>query len=151
MVPILGHVIWLFVALGALLIFAIAAALVGNETFRLAHTPTTAIFDMDEAVEAVGDRLDDSFTAVLTYDEVRKLIVFAMQHFEAKGLSIAPGQDPALADTPDVTIADDDAVAVVLGRADAIGLEVTDATVLAVLDCLLAHLAAIGAVGPQAA
>ena len=34
----------------ALLVFAIAAAFVGSEAFRLGHTPTTAVFDLDEAV-----------------------------------------------------------------------------------------------------
>ena len=49
---------------------------------------------------------------------------------------------------PEARSADDDAVAVVLGRADDVGLEVTDGAVLQVLDLLLAHLIDIGAVGP---
>lgn len=143
--------VWVFVVVGALVVFAIAAAFVGTETFRLGHTPTTAVFDLNEAVTDVAEGLDDRYAAELTYDEVRLLIGFALDHFRAKGLSVLPGEQyETVGDTPDVVIADDDAVAVVLGQADEAGLEVTDEAVLAVLDLLLAHLAAIGALGPQA-
>lgn len=143
--------IWLFVVIGALAVFAVAAAFVGREAFRLGHTPTTAIFDLDEAVTAVADGLSEEDAAGLTYDEVRQLLLFALDHFRAKGVSVRPGEDfgPVEA-TADVVIADDDAVAVVLGRADEAGLVVTDTAVLAVLDLLLDHLADIGALGPSA-
>ena len=122
---------FLFFAVGAVLVFAIAAAFVGSETFRLGHTPTTAVFDLDEAVLVVGDGLRDETAAGLTYDEVRELIRFALEHFRAKGLSAMPGEDIALTpEGPPVVVADDDAVAVVLGRADEAGLEVTDVAVL---------------------
>lgn len=144
-------VVWVFVVVGALLVFAIAAALVGTETFRLGHTPTSVVFDLDEAVRAVGDGLRDETAAGLTYDEVRDLIQFSLEHLHDKGISAMPGEEIELAGDPSpVIIGDDDAVAVVLGRADAAGLEVTDVAVLEVLDLLLAHLGEIGAVGPTA-
>jgi hypothetical protein len=142
-------VVWVFVVVGALLVFAIAAAFVGSEAFRLGHTPTTTVFDLDEAVEFVGDRLRDQTAAGLTYDEVRDLIHFSLEHLRAKGISAMPGEEIGLGpDGPPVVVADDDAVAVVLGRADEAGMEVTDEAVLEVLDLLLAHLVEIGAVGP---
>ena len=140
---------FLFLVVGGLLVFAIAAVFVGSEAFRLGHTPTTTVFDLDEAVHAVADGLRDDTAAGLTYDEVRDLIRFALEHFRSKGISAMPGEEIGLApDGPPVVVADDDAVAVVLGRADEAGTEVTDAAVLEVLDLLLAHLVAIGAVGP---
>lgn len=140
---------FLFLAVGAVLVFAIAAAFVGSEAFRLGHTPTTTVFDLDEAVLVVGDGLRDETAAGLTYDEVRDLIRFALEHFREKGVSAMPGEEIEVADsTTPVVVADDDAVAVVLGRADEIGMEVTDDAVLEVLDLLLTHLVAIGAVGP---
>ena len=121
----------------------------GSEAFRLGHTPTTTVFDLDEAVLVVGDGLRDETAAGLTYDEVRQLIRFALEHFGAKGLSAMPGEEIELAaEGPPVVVADEDAVAVVLGRADEAGMDVTDVAVLEVLDLLLAHLVAIGAVGP---
>ena len=141
--------IWIFVLVGAALVFAIAAAFVGSEAFRLGHTPTTTVFDLDEAVAYVGDRLRDDTAAGLTYDEVRDLIRFSLEHLRAKGISALPGEELDLAnDGPPVVVADDEAVAVVLGRADAAGMDVTDEAVLEVLDLLLAHLVDIGAVGP---
>ena len=140
---------FLFFAVGAVLVFAVAAAFVGSEAFRLGHTPTTTVFDLDEAVLVVGDGLRDETAAGLTYDEVGQLIRFAIEHFHAKGLSAMPGEEIGLAaEGPPVVVADDDAVAVVLGRADEAGMEVTDVAVLEVLDLLLGHLVAIGAVGP---
>jgi hypothetical protein len=140
---------FLFLAVGAVVVFAIAAAFVGTEAFRLGHTPTTTVFDLDEAVEAVADGLRDETAAGLTYDEVRDLIRYALEHFRAKGVSAMPGEEIGLdVEGPPVVVADDDAVAVVLGRADDAGMVVTDEAVLEVLDLLLAHLVAIGAVGP---
>ena len=141
--------IWIFLVVGAALVFAIAAAFVGSEAFRLGHTPTTTVFDLDEAVAYVGDRLRDDTAAGLTYDEVRDLIRFSLDHLRAKGISALPGEELDLGvDGPPVVVADDEAVAVVLGRADDAGMVVTDEAVLEVLDLLLAHLVDIGAVGP---
>lgn len=138
-----------FFIIGGLIVFAIAAAFVGTETFKLGHTPTTAIFDLDEAVDVVGGRLTDEVAVGLTYDELRQLITFSLEHMRAKGVSAMPGEELTLDPAgPPVVVADDDAVAVVLGRADETGMEVTDGAVLQVLDLLLTHLIDIGAVGP---
>lgn len=138
-----------FLLVGALVVFAIAAAFVGSEAFRLGHTPTTTVFDLDEAVNYVADGLRDETAMGLTHDEVRDLIRFSLEHLRAKGISAMPGEDIGVdEDAPPVVVADDDAVAVVLGRADDAGMIVTDEAVLEVLDLLLAHLVEIGAVGP---
>ncbi len=139
-----------FVIVGALIVFAIAAAFVGTEAFRLGHTPTTTVFDLDEAVQFVGDGLRDETAVGLTYDEVRALITFSLEHFRSKGITAMPGEEIGLETVgPPVVVADDDAVAVVLGRADDNDMAVTDVAVLEVLDLLLGHLVEIGAVGPM--
>jgi hypothetical protein len=145
-------VVWLFVVLAAVAVFAIAAVTVGREAFRLGHQPPATIFDIDEAVGHVADELPAESQARLTYDEVRELIVAELDHLERTGLLARPGGDVELAGgtTPDVVLADDDAVAVVLGRAEAAGLDVTDEDVYQVITGLHGYLASIGAVGPQA-
>jgi hypothetical protein len=145
-------VVWLFALLAAVLVFAIAAATVGREAFRLGHQPPPTIFDMDEAVNHVADDLPGSAQARLTYDEVRLLITFALEHFEAKGVLAEPGADVALpdGDTPAVVLADDDAVAMVLGRAEDLHVDVTDEEVYQVIASLHGYLSQIGAVGPPA-
>lgn len=140
--------VWVFVVVGALAVFAIAAAFVGREAFRLGHTPTTSIFDVDEAVLHVAEHLSDEAAAGLTMDEVHQLILFSLEHLRAKGLTALPGEELAFDEGPPVVVADDDAVAVVLGQADDAGMEVTDVAVVEVLDLLLDHLVQIGAVGP---
>lgn len=145
-------VVWLFAVLAALLVFAIAAATVGREAFRLGHQPPPTIFDLDEAVAQVADALPFDVQGRLTYDEVRELILAELDHLESRGVLAAPGDEVALQDggTPDVVVADDDAVAVVLGRAEALEMDVTDGDVFQVIAALLGYLAEIGAVGPPA-
>lgn len=140
---------WVFLLIGALVVFGIAAVLVGREAFRLGHVTPAAIFDLDEAVEHVAERLPAEVQARLTYDEVRVLIRGTLDHLESKGISARPGHEPALTGDGPVVVADDDAVAVVLGAAEDAGLEVDDSDVLAVIDLLLDYLGGIGALGPQ--
>lgn len=141
--------VFVFVVVGALLVFAIAAAFVGSEAFRLGHTPTTTVFDLDEAVLHVAENLSVDSAMGLTMDEVRQLIQFSLQHLRSRGLSAMPGEDlDHDVERAPVVVADDEAVAVVLGRADEVDMEVTDDAVFEVLDLLLDHLVEIGAVGP---
>jgi hypothetical protein len=146
-------VIWLFAVLAAIAVFAIAAVTVGSEAFRLGHQPPPTIFDLDEAVGHVADDLPAEAQARLTYDEVRTLIRAEIEHLEAQGVLAAPGREIELEGgaTPDVVLADDEAVAVVLGQAEAAGLDVTDQDVYHVIESLHGYLASIGAVGPRAA
>jgi hypothetical protein len=143
--------VWLFVVVGLLLVVAIAAVLVGSEAFRLGHETPAAIFDLDEAVEEVGDRLPPESQARLTYDEVRLVIVATLGHLRSKGLTALPGEELERSPAgPEVVVADDDAVAVVLGALDRQGLAVADDDAFEVIRALLAHLARIGALGPPA-
>jgi hypothetical protein len=143
-------VVWIFAVVAALLVFAIAAATVGREAFRLGHQPPPTIFDLDEAVEVVADGLPEDAQARLTYDEVRHLIRAELDHLRAKGLFALPGEEVLADGERDVVVADDEAVAVVLGAAEEAGLDVTDGDVYLVIAGLHAHLTEIGAVGPQA-
>lgn len=142
---------WVFLVLAAAAVFAIAAALVGTEAFRLGHQTRAAIFDVDEAVDAVADRLPPDAQGRLTYDEVRALVLAAIEHLRTKGLSALPGEQlVASGPAAEVVVADDEAVAVVLGAAEAQDLDVADEDAYEVIRALLAHLDEIGALGPRA-
>jgi hypothetical protein len=135
----------------AVAVFAIAAAFVGSEAFRLGHEVPAAIFDLDEAVDAVGDGLPPDTQSRLSYDDVRSLILATLDHLRSKGLTAWPGEPVRGAGVDvDVIVADDDALAVVLGAAEAQGLDVDDEAVAQVIDRLLGHLDEIGALGPRA-
>ena len=142
---------WVFLIVGAVLVFAIAAAFVGSEAFRLGHETPAAIFDLDEAVEDVGDRLPVDVQGRLSYEEVRTLIVATLAHLRSKGLTALPGDEiDQTAARPEVVVADDDALAVVLGAVEAHGLDVADEDAVEVITALLGHLRDIGALGPRA-
>jgi len=139
------------VVVGAVAVFAIAAAFVGSEAFRLGHETPSAIFDMDEALQEVGDTLPEPVQARLTYDEVRRLIVASLRHLESKGLAATPGSDVrVIGERDEVVVAEDDTVAVVLGAVDTEGLEVSDEDAYEVIRALLGYLDRIGALGPRA-
>jgi hypothetical protein len=142
-------VTFVFIVVGALAVFVVAALFVGSEAFRLGHQTVAAIFDLDEAVEAVGDGLPEDVQARLTYAEVRALIVATLGHLRQKGLTALPGEEVDQSGArAEVVVADDDAVAVVLGAVEAQGLDVRDEDAFEVIRALLAHLQQIGAMGP---
>jgi hypothetical protein len=144
-------VTWVFVVVAALLVFAIAAAFVGSEAFRLGHETPSAIFDVDDALREVGDALPEDVQARLTYDEVRHLILASLQHLESKGLAAPPGRDKrVIGERDEVVVVDEDTVAVVLGAVDREGLEVADEDAYEVIRALLGYLDRIGALGPRA-
>jgi hypothetical protein len=141
---------WVFLIVGGLVVFAIAAAIVGTESFRLGHSPQAAIFDLDEAVDHVADGLPAALQGRLTYEEVRVMILATLEHLEHKGLSAMPGEEPRNAgEGPPVVVADDEAVAVVLGALEDVGLEVDDTDVFVTIGLVLDYLDGIGAVGPD--
>lgn len=143
---------WLYVVFGVVVVFAIAAAFVGSEAFRLGHETPAAIFDLAEAVDAVGDGLSTSAQTRLSYDEVRELILATLEHLRSKGITALPGEELRRdgGDDDDVIVDDDDALAVVLGSVEAQGLDVTDEDAAEVIQALLRHLDQIGALGPRA-
>jgi hypothetical protein len=142
---------WVAVLVGALLVFAIAAAFVGSEAFRLGHETRAAVFDMEDALRSVGDDLPEAVQARLTYDEVKVLILASLEHLESKGLAAPPGHDlPEHSAEAEVVVSDDDAVAVVLGAIDNRGLDVSDEDAFEVIRALLRYLDRIGALGPAA-
>jgi hypothetical protein len=141
---------WLFLVVGGVVVFAIAAAFVGSEAFRLGHSPQAAIFDLDEAVDHVADGLPDDVQARLSYDDVRVMILATLEHLEDKGLSAMPGAEPRNAgDGPPVVVADDEAVAFVLGALEEVGVEADDTDVFVAIGLLLDYLRGIGAFGPD--
>lgn len=127
-------------------VFAVAAATVGREAFRLGHQPPATIFDLDEAVHYVADDLPEDAQARLTYDEVRELVLAELDHLNDEGVFAYPGEEPAITADEDVVINEDDAAALMLAE----GLDVLDDDVVLVVDSLHRYLAEIGAIGPKA-
>jgi hypothetical protein len=126
-----------------LVVFAIAAAVVGRETHRLVGEAPRPVFDLDEAVEWVAANLPFDVAAQLTHDEVRRLLTWSLEHFATLGPA-GNGDGPASS----VVVATGETAGHVLERARRAGLDCTVEQVHAVLDAQLEYLQVIGAMGP---
>ena len=136
-----------FAVLAAVIVVVIALVTVGRITGELVDAAPTSIYDLDEAVEFVADRLPDEVTAQLSFDDVRSLLTWHIEYLEERGVARRQGVNE-LAAGP-LVATENDAVAFVLGRAAAAGMELSDVWVVLVLDADTAYLEAIGAIGPQ--
>jgi hypothetical protein len=145
-------VIWLFVVLAAVTTFVIAAVAVGSTTAQLAVRSRRSVYDIEEAVVFVADRLPAEVTAQIGYDDVRAVLGWNLDYLEAKGIASA-----RTADDPGsglIVVGDAEPLAWILGRVDEAespmpGAEVTDEQVAAILQANLAYEVSIGAIGEQ--
>ncbi len=137
----------LFVITG-LVIFVVAAVTIGAVVGRLAVAPPTSVFDEDEAVEWIADRLPVEVASQITHDDVRQLIIWHLDYLVEEGIAT----EAAYADAPDdVVVGEDDGLAYVIGQASEAGMDLDDTHVAVVLATERAYLEAIGAIGPQVA
>ena len=138
-------VVYILIALG--LAFAIAAIVVGREARRLDSEPPRPVFDPDEAVEYVANHLPFDVAAVLSHDDVKRILDWNLEFFRSKGLS-GNGSGPHV-DAP-IVIGGAETVAYVLDKAAQVDAGYSPQQVQAVLEAQMAYLEAIGAIGPQA-
>jgi hypothetical protein len=136
-----------FAVLALAVVVIIALVTVGRITGELVDAAPTSVYDLDEAVEFVADRLPDEVTAQLSFDDVRALLTWHIEYLEERGVARRQGVND-LAAGP-LVAAENDAVASVLGRAASAGMELSDVWVVLVLDADAAYLEAIGAIGPE--
>jgi hypothetical protein len=123
-----------FVILGALVVFLIAAVVIGRETGRLAAAPPRPVFDVDEAVVWIADRLPPDVTARRSHAEVRRLLLWSVEH-----LRELAGQE-RVAD-------EEETFGYVVDRAAETGLDWEPLEVKWVLDLQAEYLEIIGATG----
>jgi hypothetical protein len=136
---------WSLLAL--VLVFAVAAAVIGREARRLAAQAPNPVFDLDEAVAWVAEHLPFDVTAVLSYDDVRQILDWHLAFLKTRGVS-SNGTGPHVDGT--VVVGGAETADYVLERTREAGLTYTPAQVHAVLDAQMRYLEAIGAVGPIA-
>lgn len=120
---------------GAVVVFAIAAVVIGRETGRLAAAPPRPVFDMDEAVVWVGDRLPPEVAGQLSHADVRRILLLSVEH-----LRVLASQDR--------TADEDERFVAVFDRAVEEGRDWTPVEVRAVLDAQTEYLEVIGAAAP---
>jgi hypothetical protein len=130
----------------AVVVVAVGLVTIGAVVGRLAVAPPTSVFDEDEAVEWIADRLPFEVAAQLSHEDVRQLVLWHLEFLEDEGIAT----EVSYAEAPDaVVVGDVDGLAYVLGQASEAGLEVEDVQVVAVLEVEREYLTAIGAIGPE--
>ncbi len=140
-----------FAIVAALVVFVIAATVIGREAHRLDALAPRAVYDIDEATSFVADRLPTDSQARLTYAELRKMLAMHMAWLESKGLQPRDVIDRRQDITESVIIAEDELTAYLLGNAADARIEVLDdVDVVHVVRAHLDYFEAIGAVGPSA-
>lgn len=136
-------------AVALALVFVVAAVVIGRESSRLSGEAPRPVFDYDEAVAWVADRLPYEVAAVLSHDDVRRILRWGLEDLASGDIS-ASDDGGRLPGPPDglTVVGDAEAAASVVARARAAGADYAPSQVEAVLDAQLAYLVAIGAMGP---
>ncbi len=140
---------WLWVVLAAICTFVIAAVSIGVVSGSLAARPRRSVYDIEEAVDFVADRLPDDLTARISFDDVRSVLLFHCDYLAEKGVASEKTADDI--GTALVVVPDDEPTAWVLGKVEEASLDLSDADVVTILDVELEYYEAIGAIGPQLA
>ena len=126
-------------------VFAIAAVVIGREARRLAAKPPGRVFEFEDAVAWVCDHVGPEVAAILSPDDVRRILNWHLEFFRIKGVS--SNGHTAESNAP-VVVSGAETVDFVLMKAEAAGSPYTPAQIHAVLDAQMGYLADIGAVGP---
>ncbi|MCY3967345.1 MAG: hypothetical protein OXF21_02095 [bacterium] len=160
------------------MVVAIAIYAVLRVSSRLAHSRARAVYDLAEAVDFVSERLPDTLTAKLSYDDVEAVLLWRLDHLRLKGAATYGRGDLAAAAAEatateagiaavtgaatagaavlgsdagiEVITSEDDSVDYVLAKADGSGRDINELDVVVVLDLERAYLEMIGALGPPA-
>ena len=132
----------------------LAAYAVMRVSSRLAHTRTRAVYDLIEAVDFVAERLPDALSARLSYDDVREILLWRLDHLRLQGSATYGRADvtatKAESQDEEVVTSDDDSVDFVLAKATESKRDIDALDVVMVLDLESQYLKAIGALGPPA-
>jgi hypothetical protein len=143
--------VWIFAVIAAVVTFAIAAGTIGREAHRLDAVAPRAVYQIDEAIDFVSDRLPPESQARLTPAEVEALLIAHLRWLHEKGLQPDKPDEARQEIDERVVISEDALVAYLLAEADEAGVELLDdVDAVNVVDAHLAYFEAIGAVGPQA-
>lgn len=142
--PVTAVLVVVIVLVAVALVVAVALGVVGREVARLADRAQPSVFEMEEAVAFIADRLPPDVAGRITHDDLRWVLqadADALEEFTAE-----PVADGGI----DMVIDEIDAVARVLARVEDERPDLDDADVAAVLDARTEYLRAIGAIGATA-
>ena len=136
--------------IAALLVFVIAAVIIGREARRLDSVAPRAVYELEQATQFVADNLPSETQARLTFAELRKLLVFHMRWLHDKGLQPAGVVDRRQDIVDEVVIDEQTLTAYLLDAAEKNNIEILDdVDAVYVVKAHLKYFDEIGAIGPQ--
>ncbi len=139
-----GVLVVILVVVATLLVVAIAFYAVGREVSLLEDRARPAVFEMEEAIAFIAERLPDEVTARVSHDDVRWVL-----RTDAEVLEEATAEEVAIGDEDEI-LDEDGAVGRVLARVSDERPDLADEDVVAILDARMEYLRVIGAVGSEA-
>jgi len=135
----------------AALVLAIAAGAFFWVTNTLSQTAATAVYDIKEATEWIGDRLPTAVAAKLSFGDVEDVLLWHLDYLRHQGMATFGGVDldaqEAALGGDDVVTHEDEAVDAVLSSASAAARDIDAVDVVVVLALNNQYLDAIGALG----
>lgn len=137
--------LWVAIAVIAVLVFVIAAVAIGRETHRLDAVAPAPTLDLYDAVDWIAEQLPVEISAHITYEDVRDIVTWHVEAMQERGVEPTMGADGSL-----VIVDEERSVESLALRALREGRDVDPRHIRAVLDGELAYFAAIGAIGPLA-
>ena len=143
--------VWVILIGGAMLVVAGALVAVGRVTAELERTVAPALLRVDDAVIAVSDALPFEVAAVLTYDDVERVIGWVLEWFDEVGLVSEFGEELGGEWVGDATITVDEVGATEAAVARALGrtAELDELQVTVVVDQFMRYLRDIGAIADE--
>jgi len=86
-------VIWLFLIVGLLLVVAVGFVAVGSAVGRLEATVPPAVFEVEDVVDWVAERLPDEAAGQLSRTNVVTIVGWYLDYFRSVGLATEHGQE----------------------------------------------------------
>lgn len=138
------------IVVGVVVVFAIAAGVVGREARRLDAIAPRAVYIDAEAVDYVAATLSHDAQGRVTPEELAELLRAHLHWLWEKGLQPDKAVDQRQDIDRPVVMEDVGATGYLIGEAERLGIDVDDAAIAEILEGHLAYFDAIGAVGPTA-
>ncbi len=138
------------IVIGVVIVFALAAGVVGREARRLDAIAPRAVYIDAEAVDYVAATLSAQAQSRVTPEEVADLLRAHLHWLWEQGLQPDKAVDQRQVIDRPVVMDDIGATGYLIGEAERLGIDVDDAAIAEILEGHLGYLDAIGAVGPTA-
>jgi|TARA_B100002003_G_scaffold68438_1_gene63807 hypothetical protein len=147
-------VTWIFIVVGVLVVLAVGFVAVGSALGRLEATVQPAVFEVDDVVDWLAERLPDEAAGQLSRSDVVVIVGWYLDYFGSVGLATRHGQElgeAAIDEGTDRVVARlDDALEVLVARGMEEPEPLDSVSVAVVTDLLGVYMAEVGAIGGTA-